>query len=366
MASVELSRVSKRYGNVVAVHGVDLKIQDGEFIIFLGPSGCGKSTTLRMVAGLEEISGGTVHIGGRDVTNLEPKDRNIAMVFQNYALYPHKTIYENMAFGLRMRRTDEAEIGRRVQEAARMLDLGHLLERKPGQLSGGQMQRVALGRALVREPDVFLLDEPLSNLDAKLRVRMREEIALLHRKVGTSMIYVTHDQVEAMTLANRIVIMKDGHVQQVGAPLEIYDRPANPFVAGFIGSPEMNLFDGISHGKAVRAGSLTLNIDGALSLPEGSELIVGIRPEHIQVSDRPDAPGFNVEFVEQLGAQTLCVGNVNGVRMRLLTDREDRLKPGSVVPVQAPPNRLHLFQKLTGARLSEGQQQSSLQQRSVA
>ncbi len=366
MASVELSRVSKRYSNFVAVHGVDLKIEDGEFIIFLGPSGCGKSTTLRMIAGLEEISGGTVHIGGRDVTHLEPKDRNIAMVFQNYALYPHKTIYENMAFGLRMRRTDEAEIGRRVQEAARMLDLVPLLERKPGQLSGGQMQRVALGRALVREPDVFLLDEPLSNLDAKLRVKMREEIALLHRKVGTSMIYVTHDQVEAMTLANRIVIMKDGHVQQVGAPLEIYDRPANPFVAGFIGSPEMNLFDGIAHGNTVRAGNLTVNIDRALSVSEGSELVVGIRPEHLQVSDGVDALNFNVEFVEQLGAQTLCVGNVNGVRMRLLTDREDKLKSGSMVPVYVPPGRLHLFQKSTGARLSEGQRQTSLQQRSVA
>ncbi len=227
------------------------------------------------------------------------------------------------------------------------------------------MQRVALGRALVREPDVFLLDEPLSNLDAKLRVRMREEIALLHRKVGTSMIYVTHDQVEAMTLANRIVIMKDGHVQQVGAPLEIYDRPANPFVAGFIGSPEMNLFDGTAHGTSVQSGGLTLNIDGALNVSEGTELVVGIRPEHLQVSDRPDALGFNVEFVEQLGAQTLCVGNIKGVRMRLLTDREDRLTPGSVVPVQAPSSRLHLFQKSTGARLSEGQQQS-LQQRIVA
>ncbi len=223
MAEIRLEKVRKAYDGVVAVHGVDLTIADGEFVVFLGPSGCGKSTTLRMIAGLEEVTSGAIRIGARDVTHLEPKDRNIAMVFQNYALYPHKTIYDNLAFGLRMRKMDRAEIDVRVRKAAHMLGLEDYLARKPKQLSGGQMQRVALGRALVREPDVFLLDEPLSNLDAKLRVRMREEIARLHQEVGTSMVYVTHDQVEAMTLADRIVVLRKGVVEQVGTPLDLYN-----------------------------------------------------------------------------------------------------------------------------------------------
>uniref|UniRef100_UPI000466D1F9 ABC transporter ATP-binding protein n=1 Tax=unclassified Afipia TaxID=2642050 RepID=UPI000466D1F9 len=296
MSEIRLEKVRKAYGPVVAVHGVDLTIRDGEFVVFLGPSGCGKSTTLRMMAGLEEITSGKLFIGDRDVTALEPKDRNIAMVFQNYALYPHKTIYENLAFGLRMRKMDPAQIDMRVQRAAKMLGLDEFLKRKPKQLSGGQMQRVALGRALVREPEVFLLDEPLSNLDAKLRVRMREEIARLHQEVGTSMVYVTHDQVEAMTLANRIVIMRDGHVQQVGAPLEVYDRPVNLFVAGFIGSPEMNLVEGRASNGVFESGALRV------SLPElyraaNEDVVLGIRPEHIALGEGPDALAFEVGVI---------------------------------------------------------------------
>ena len=259
MAEVSLRKLRKTYGAIVAVEGVDLEIAKGELIVLLGPSGCGKSTTLRMVAGLETISDGKLYIGGRDVTALEPKDRDIAMVFQNYALYPHKTIRGNMSFGLKMRGIEAAEVARRVDAAAEMLDIIHLLDRKPGQLSGGQMQRVALGRALVRDPAVFLLDEPLSNLDAKLRSRMREEIALLQRRIGKAMIYVTHDQTEAMTLADRIVIMRDGRVQQIGSPLEVYDRPANAFVAGFIGSPEMNLVEAeLSNGRLVLGEGVSL------------------------------------------------------------------------------------------------------------
>ncbi|MFG1343726.1 sn-glycerol-3-phosphate ABC transporter ATP-binding protein UgpC [Xanthobacter autotrophicus DSM 431] len=351
MAEVRLNKVRKAYGGVVAVHGVDLEIRDGEFVVFLGPSGCGKSTTLRMIAGLEDITSGTVHIGGRDVSRLEPKDRNIAMVFQNYALYPHKTIYENLAFGLRMRRMDKTEIDRRVKAASAMLGLDPYLERKPKQLSGGQMQRVALGRALVRDPDVFLLDEPLSNLDAKLRVRMREEIARLHQEVGTSMVYVTHDQVEAMTLADRILIMRDGHVQQVGAPLQVYDRPANLFVAGFIGAPEMNLVEGrVEAGRFVTAG-LSLDLPAGVGAPEGAEIVIGARPEHIAAGDQPGALPLEVAVIEQLGAQTLLIGGIGKVRLRVLVERTDAVRSGSVVPVHLAPQRLHVFDKASGMRI---------------
>ncbi|MBQ8104885.1 MAG: ABC transporter ATP-binding protein [Afipia sp.] len=350
MSEIRLEKVRKAYGPVVAVHGVDLTIRDGEFVVFLGPSGCGKSTTLRMMAGLEEITSGRLFIGDRDVTALEPKDRNIAMVFQNYALYPHKTIYENLAFGLRMRKMEPAQIDMRVQRAAKMLGLDEFLKRKPKQLSGGQMQRVALGRALVREPEVFLLDEPLSNLDAKLRVRMREEIARLHQEVGTSMVYVTHDQVEAMTLANRIVIMRDGHVQQVGAPLEVYDRPVNLFVAGFIGSPEMNLIEGRATSGVFESGQLRIR------LPEqyqaiNEDAVLGIRPEHIALGEGADTLGFEVGVIEQLGAQTLSIGEVSGARLRILTDRVDNWKFGQRIPVRLQAGRLHLFSKATGQRL---------------
>lgn len=347
MAEVSLRNLRKTYGAVVAVEGVDLEIAQGELIVLLGPSGCGKSTTLRMVAGLESISSGQLMIGGRDVTALEPKDRDIAMVFQNYALYPHKTIRANMSFGLKMRGTDPAEVTRRVDDAARMLDITHLLDRKPGQLSGGQMQRVALGRALVREPAVFLLDEPLSNLDAKLRARMREEIALLQRRIGKAMIYVTHDQVEAMTLADRIVIMRDGHVQQIGSPLEVYDRPTNAFVAGFIGSPEMNLIKAELLGGELDLGQ-GISIGAAVAGHTGP-VTLGIRPEAIALAE--GGLPFTVRGIEQLGSQTLFIGELAGQRIRLMTGRRDDLPLGSTVGITLPQAALHLFDRTSGERL---------------
>ena len=348
MTKVSLRGLRKTYGNTVAVAGVDLDIEEGELIVLLGPSGCGKSTTLRMVAGLETITSGQVRIAGRDVSAHEPKDRDIAMVFQNYALYPQKTIRDNMAFGLRMRGMATARISERVDQAARMLDIAQLLDRKPRQLSGGQMQRVALGRALVRDPAVFLLDEPLSNLDAKLRARMREEIALLQRHIGKAMLYVTHDQTEAMTLADRIVIMRAGHVQQIGSPLEVYDRPANTFVAGFIGSPEMNLAP-----ATLEAGRLKLAENVWLDAPDGvtsGPVIAGIRPEALQPSGA-GAP-FSIEGVEQLGSQTLVIGTLGDQRMRILTGRRDDLAVGESLFVTVSAAMIHLFDPHTGDRLA--------------
>ncbi|WP_299664660.1 ABC transporter ATP-binding protein [uncultured Ruegeria sp.] len=347
MAGASLKKLRKTYGNVIAVEGVDLEISEGELIVLLGPSGCGKSTTLRMVAGLESISSGQLLIDDRDVTKLEPKDRDIAMVFQNYALYPHKTIRANMAFGLKMRGMEAGEASRCVNEAAEMLDITHLLDRKPGQLSGGQMQRVALGRALVRDPAIFLLDEPLSNLDAKLRARMREEIALLQRRIGKAMLYVTHDQTEAMTLADRIVIMRDGQVQQIGSPLEVYDRPANAFVAGFIGSPEMNLL-----AAEISGGRLILGDGVSMSAPEGPNLksvTVGIRPEALE----PASEGlpFSIQGVEQLGSQTLFIGQVGNHRLRAMTGRQDNISVGDTISLKTSPSSIHLFENESGMRI---------------
>lgn len=347
MASVTLEGVCKTFGGLTVVQSVDLAVQEGEFMVLVGPSGCGKSTTLRMIAGLEETSGGTVRIGARDVTRLEPRERNVAMVFQNYALYPHKTVRENLAFGLKMRGAGRAEIDRRVSRAAETLKIEPLLARKPRQLSGGQMQRVALGRALVREPDVFLFDEPLSNLDAKMRVHMRDEIARLHREVGTAMIYVTHDQVEAMTLGDRICVMMDGVVQQVGRPLEVYDRPANTFVASFIGSPEMNFAQGVvasQDGQLVfRAGPLAIPLGGARqaeALRSGQALTLGIRPEHLSVA--PSGIPAKVLHVERMGAESVLKLDA-GVPVQALVDRDDAIAAGDVIHLSVPPNRLHLF-----------------------
>jgi len=358
MARISFENVSKSFDRdrgPWAVRDLSLDIEDGELVVFVGPSGCGKSTTLRMLAGLEQATSGQIRIGGRDVTRLPPKDRDIAMVFQNYALYPQKSVYENMAFGLRVRGEPNGEIDKRVREAARSLDLDPLLQRKPRQLSGGQMQRVALGRALVRDPAAFLLDEPLSNLDAKLRVRTREEIATLHKRLGATMIYVTHDQVEAMTLGDRIVIMKDGFMQQVGRPLELYDRPCNVFVAAFIGSPEMNLLEGdlVRHeGKLhVRAGGLEVSLpDNEFSNAERA-VTLGIRPEHIaRACGRHDAL-MHVDIVEQIGAQTYVIGTVFGQRVRAVFDRDDELKTDVNVPVNLPAPRLHVFSRESGMSL---------------
>jgi sn-glycerol 3-phosphate transport system ATP-binding protein len=362
MAQVTLRGVKKTYDNKVAViHGIDMEIADGEFIVIVGPSGCGKSTLLRMVAGLEKISGGEVSIGKRMVNHLEPKDRDIAMVFQNYALYPHMTVFDNMAYGLKIRKFAKPEIDLRVRKAARMLELEALLQRRPRQLSGGQRQRVAMGRALVREPAVFLFDEPLSNLDAKLRVQMRLEIKRLQRELAVTSIYVTHDQVEAMTLADRLIVMNAGIAEQIGTPMDVYDRPASVFVAGFIGSPAMNFLAGkVSEGS--RAVELTapggapviLKLGTPTSAAAGSPVAVGLRPEHLLPT--PDGPlEFDIELAEPLGADTLLHGRFGAAR-EMVTVRQDghvRAQLGEKLRYAIDPARLHLFDSESGRRIAD-------------
>jgi len=353
MARVEFRNVRKSYGPLEVIHGVDTKVADGEFIVIVGPSGCGKSTLLRMVAGLETITAGEIAIGDAVVNTLEPKDRDIAMVFQNYALYPHMTVYDNMAYGLRIRGMSKADIDARVKQAAGILELGPLLERKPRQLSGGQRQRVAMGRAIVREPKVFLFDEPLSNLDAKLRVQMRFEIQKLHRQLGTTSLYVTHDQVEAMTLAHRMIVMNAGRAEQIGTPMEVYENPATRFVAGFIGSPSMNFLPG----KGAGAGRVALNHGGIVryasgQVETGRDVIVGIRPEHLVACDPADAFfAGTVELVEQLGADTLS-HLAHGPDLPIVRQPHgEHPEPGATLHVAADPSRVYLFDAQSGARL---------------
>jgi sn-glycerol 3-phosphate transport system ATP-binding protein len=354
MAEVRISGVRKSFGDVAVLHGIDTTIADGEFMVLLGPSGCGKSTLLRIVAGLEQQSAGDVSIGGRVVNDVEPKDRNIAMVFQNYALYPHMSVHDNMAYGLRVRGTPRPEIERRVQEAARILELGALLQRKPRQLSGGQRQRVAMGRAIVRDPQVFLFDEPLSNLDAKLRVQMRIEIRRLHQSIRTTSIYVTHDQVEAMTLADRLIVMNAGHAEQVGAPLEVYERPASVFVAGFIGAPAMNLLRArVAGGRAI-AGAAALPLPQAAGLGEGREIDWGVRPEHVELA--PGAADADaevaVDLVEALGADTLVHARLaDGGALTLRLPGTTRVREGDRLPLRLPPAALHAFDAASGRRI---------------
>ena len=363
MAQVHLRGVKKTYDNKIEViHGIDMEIADGEFIVIVGPSGCGKSTLLRMVAGLERITGGEVAIGDRVVNELEPKDRDIAMVFQNYALYPHMSVYENMAYGLKIKKMPKDEIERRVQKAAKTLELSTFLQRRPRQLSGGQRQRVAMGRAIVREPAVFLFDEPLSNLDAKLRVQMRLEIKRLQRELGVTSIYVTHDQVEAMTLADRLIVMNAGVADQIGTPMDVYDRPASVFVAGFIGSPAMN-FLAAKVGQDRKSVDLAgTNANGAISLPlavptsaaVGTAVALGVRPEHLH----PAADGplqFEVELAEPLGADTLLHGRFGAAR-ELVTVRQGGhviARPGEMRHFKAEPGHLHLFDSQTGKRFAD-------------
>ena len=363
MATVEFQRVEKTYPNgYKAIHGIDLAIADGEFIVLVGPSGCGKSTLLRMVAGLEEVSSGDIRISDRVVNRLEPAKRDIAMVFQNYALYPHMSVYNNMAYGLRNQGRPKDEIDRRVQEAARILELSPMLERRPGQLSGGQRQRVAMGRAIVREPSVFLFDEPLSNLDAKLRVQMRLEIRRLQKDLGTTSIYVTHDQVEAMTMADRLVVMNGGHAEQVGAPLEVYARPASTFVAGFIGSPAMNLIPAViaADGASVALGETGDGPNIPLPTPRPADasrpVTFGIRPEHLHPvemgSDGTHLPML-AELVEPLGADIILHGRISEtalpLAMRLRGTRD--VSEGGIVTAVVDHAHLHLFDRETGRRL---------------
>ena len=364
MADLQLKGIYKRYaGNVTAVSDFTLDIEDKEFIILVGPSGCGKSTTLRMIAGLEEISEGELYIGGKLMNDVAPKDRDIAMVFQNYALYPHMTVFENMAFGLKLRKTPKDEINKRVKEAAKILDIEHLLDRKPKALSGGQRQRVALGRAIVRDPKVFLMDEPLSNLDAKLRVAMRTEINKLHKRLQTTFIYVTHDQTEAMTMGTRIVVMKDGIVQQVDSPANLYQRPCNMFVAGFIGSPQMNFINATLVKKdsglfAEFNGESILIPEGKASRPEvqeyiGKEVVIGIRPEDIHddesfVANNPQCVAkANVDVTEMMGAETYLYLTIGGAPFVARVNQRSTAKLGDTIDVVLDSNKIHIFDKDT-------------------
>ncbi|MDD6060037.1 MAG: sn-glycerol-3-phosphate ABC transporter ATP-binding protein UgpC [Ruminococcus sp.] len=373
MAGLTLKGIYKKYpGGVVAVSDVNLEIRDKEFIVLVGPSGCGKSTTLRMIAGLEEISEGELYIGDRLVNDIAPKDRDIAMVFQNYALYPHMTVFDNMAFGLKLRKVPKDEIERKVNEAAKILDLTHLLDRKPKAMSGGQRQRVALGRAIVRSPKVFLLDEPLSNLDAKLRAQMRTEISKIHKKLGTTFIYVTHDQTEAMTMGDRIVCMKDGFVQQIDTPQNLYENPTNKFVAGFLGSPQMNFIDAVlkeEYGQyIVEFGSedtpRSNGVKYQIIVPEskanddlahyvGKEIILGIRPESIHDEEMylsNATTGIieaNVEITEMMGAETYLYLECEGIPLTARVSPRSTARSGDRIRVALDPNRIHLFDKET-------------------
>ncbi|WOI55893.1 sn-glycerol-3-phosphate ABC transporter ATP-binding protein UgpC [Palleronia sp. LCG004] len=347
---IELRNFVKKFGSVEVIHGIDLEIEPGEFVVFVGPSGCGKSTLLRMIAGLETISGGDLLIADKRVNQVDASERGIAMVFQSYALYPHMSVYKNLAFGLETIGQPKADIARRVEHAAGILQIGHLLDRKPKQLSGGQRQRVAIGRAIVREPRIFLFDEPLSNLDAELRVQMRVEISQLHKRLGNTMIYVTHDQVEAMTMADKIVVLKDGHIMQAGSPLDLYNRPANRFVAGFIGSPHMNFFDATVKSTGERT---VFDLDGrAIEVPrrmdglgEGDKVEIGLRPEHLRIDERP---GYEVlgpittELQENLGGQTLIYGRTSGDQ-RLIIAQNGQMKVEGQVDAWFRPDDVHVF-----------------------
>jgi multiple sugar transport system ATP-binding protein len=345
VSAIDISGVSKHYGTTPILHEISLAVTAGEFLVLVGPSGCGKSTLLRMIAGLEEVSAGEIRIGGTLVNDLPPKARDIAMVFQSYALYPHMSVADNMAYSLRLRRTSKPDIDTAINAAAAKLGLGPLLERKPKALSGGQRQRVAMGRAIVRRPKAFLFDEPLSNLDARLREHMRAEIKKLHRELGATSIYVTHDQIEAMTLADRIVAMNGGHVQQVGSPLELYDRPANLFVAGFMGSPAMNMFSALFSRREgrptiVHAG-FALNLDHDPAVQEGAELTVGIRPEHVKLG-AGSVQGI-VDLVEPTGLGTIAHLTLAGTALKAFSLSRPVLRLGAGVAVELPAHRLHLF-----------------------
>jgi sn-glycerol 3-phosphate transport system ATP-binding protein len=355
MGAISIRNVVKRYGSGATanpvIHGVNAEITDGEFVVIVGPSGCGKSTLLRMVAGLEEVSGGEIAIGGRVVNDVEPSERDIAMVFQNYALYPHMSVFDNMAYGLRIAKLSDAEITKRVDKAAKILELGAFLKRRPRELSGGQRQRVAMGRAIVREPSVFLFDEPLSNLDAKLRAQTRLEIRKLHQELGITSLFVTHDQVEAMTLAQRMIVMNGGYMEQIGTPEEVYLRPATTFVASFIGSPPMNLMTGQARGASFICDGNTLALPAAA--PQDGELVLGMRPEHARLgaAGEPGWP-FSVEMVEMLGAERLVHGRIGGIAF---TVRIDATLPvpgiGDRAALLTRLEHLHWFDAKTQARV---------------
>ncbi len=356
MASVTIQEVKKNFGDTPILHGVDIDIQDGSFTVLVGPSGCGKSTLLRMIAGLEQISGGEIRIGARRVNELQPKERDIAMVFQNYALYPHMTVRENMAFSLALAKQSKAEIETKVGRAAEILALMPLLDRYPRQLSGGQRQRVAMGRAIVRDPQVFLFDEPLSNLDAKLRVAMRSEIKELHQRLKTTSIYVTHDQIEAMTMGDKIVVMRDGRIEQTGSPLDLYDHPANQFVAGFIGSPAMNFLPGTLR-RSADAAHIELHDGTRLAAPvrsggaDGQAIVFGTRPEHLTLTDGAGIPA-RVVVMEPTGMDTFVACRHEGSDLSAVFRERHDFAPGSTIHLLPDPQRAHLFDAGSGRRLA--------------
>ncbi|AUG52138.1 ABC transporter ATP-binding protein [Thalassospira marina] len=368
MASIEITNARKSYGAVDVLHGINLDIRDGEFIVLVGPSGCGKSTLLRMIAGLEEITSGDISIGGTVVNDLQPKDRDIAMVFQSYALYPHMSVAENMSYALNLRKTAKEKVASAIENVAGILGLNALLERRPKALSGGQRQRVAMGRAIVRQPQAFLFDEPLSNLDARLREQMRTEIRKLHRRLGATSVYVTHDQIEAMTMADRIVAMYDGIVQQVGSPLEIYDRPANIFVASFIGSPAMNFLEGIYQTDATNA-AITLE-DGTIIpvLPSaqamsGQKITLGARPEHIDIVEDGSSPSVTatVELIEPMGLSTLVHVTLAGKPVKIFTLARPDLAIGGTVQIAFNMDKAHIFDRESELRLPPASEPVSVQ-----
>ena len=354
MASVAIRDVRKAFGATAVIHGVDISIRDGEFVVLVGPSGCGKSTLLRMIAGLENITAGEIRIGDRVVNNVPPKERDVAMVFQNYALYPHMTVAANMAFSMKLRGAPQKEIDERVNRAAAILGLSQLLQRYPRQLSGGQRQRVAMGRAIVRDPRVFLFDEPLSNLDAKLRVQMRTEIKELHQRLKTTTIYVTHDQIEAMTMADKIVVMHDRRVEQIGAPLELYDRPDNLFVAGFIGSPAMNMIKGRIriNGSASfeNSAGVTFALGGTPTGSDGRPIVYGVRPEHFLLCD--DGTEAEVQVIEPTGSELQVVAKLGGEDVIAVFRERHQFKPGDKIRLKPDPRLIHLFDETTGKRLN--------------
>src|SRR6187431_3417343 len=354
MASVAIRDVRKAFGATSVIHGVDISIGDGEFVVLVGPSGCGKSTLLRMIAGLENITSGEIRIGERVVNHVPPKERDVAMVFQNYALYPHMTVADNMAFSMKLRGAPKNEIDERVNRAAAILGLSQLLQRFPRQLSGGQRQRVAMGRAIVRDPQVFLFDEPLSNLDAKLRVAMRTEIKELHQRLRTTTVYVTHDQIEAMTMADKIVVMHDGIVEQMGSPLELYDKPENQFVAGFIGSPAMNFLKGQvkSNGSAgfVGPNGVKLPLASAPANSEGRPAVYGVRPEHFTIAD--DGAEAEIVVVEPTGSETQVFAKLGGEQVVAVFRERHQFNPGDKIRLKPNPALVHLFDETTGKRLN--------------
>ena len=353
MGNIAISNVTKKFDSTEVIHGINLKIYDGEFVVLVGPSGCGKTTLLRMIAGLESITDGNISIDDKIINNIKPKERDCAMVFQNYALYPHMKVAANMGFSLKIKKASKEEINKKVKDVAKILEIEDYLERYPRQLSGGQRQRVAMGRAIVRNPKVFLFDEPLSNLDAKLRVQMRTQIKLLHARLKTTLVYVTHDQVEAMTMADKIVVMNEGLVEQTGAPLELYDKPVNIFVAGFIGSPSMNLLNASINSNSINLGSAgSIPITRKTTSENNLDITLGIRPSHMDISKNGEGLKFQIDVIEPTGADSLVYGRINDTECCVQTSERLNLKSGEIIHILPNEDNLHFFDNQSNERIN--------------